>query len=496
MQEILAWARRVKPDLVRLQAETRIPAWWAAAQFCHESYSPGRPGELSDLARLHSNYAGLKFANWQLTFNCQPVSMRTNEVLNGATVSLDDAFCSCENNGGWQTWLKVYASLLTGSYYGSCLNHAADPLAFGRCIASKGYATDPSYIRSAAEWLDRLHADYADTVRGTVNPGPTPSPTPAPPAITWPSGLIVEMYTATPDSGLAPLRFAGNWRRSWRHIIPGRFGGNGAADLLFYDPSGQWETYSMDSKGRLTFIQSNTGWSTACSQIVAGHFTGSDRTDVLLYNEGTSQLEIWTTAADGKVTLLNSHPTHEAWTRILPIQLGHAGPTSLLFYSSKAGLGRFVKVDGAGNFIVIKDHTDWRHDWRIIQSGSFGGSDRGDLVFYAPAAGSLEFYTADAAGSIDYIGGQQDWQRNVSAIVTGRFGGSGPVDLLCYDAAGGSGHFYAVSDTGQVTLQSSSDGWRSSWKQIVPLPIGGSGLTGLLFYDPAGAEGGEVPQTI
>jgi hypothetical protein len=485
MNEILAWARSVKPDLVRMQAETGIPAWWAAAQFCHESYTPGNPGELSDLARLHFNYAGLKFADWQREFACAPVAMGTWEEINGTIVNLDDAFCSCQHNGGWHTWLKVYASLLTGSYYGSCLADAGDALAFGRCIANKGYATDSRYIQSAAEWLERLRADYADTAHPVTPPAPAPA--------TWPAGLIVEMYRATPDSGLEPLRFAGDWRRSWSQIIPGRFGGNTGTDLLFYDRAGQWETYAVAADGRLSFIQSTAGLPANCSQIVTGHFTGGAHMDVLLYNEGASELQIWSVGADGKLALLNSHPTHETWRRILPIQLSEGGPTSLLFYSQKAGLGRFVKADGDGNFSVIKDHRDWRPSWSTILSGSFGGSDGGDLLFYDGAAGNVEFYKVDANGGIDYLGGQPDWARNISAIVPGRFGGSGPADLLCYDAADGSGHFYAVTEAGQLSLRSSSAGWRSSWKQIVPLAIGGSGLSALLFYDPAGAEGGETP---
>lgn len=161
---ILTWAREIKPDLVRLQAETRIPALFAAAQFCQESYDRDKPDELSDLARLHYNYAGLKFASWQLQFNCQSVDMRTNEVLNGASVSLDAAFCSCQNNGGWQTWLKVYASLLTGSYYGPALGSAADPMLYAAQVWRRGWATDPAYLTGISTWMVQLLPYYAETL--------------------------------------------------------------------------------------------------------------------------------------------------------------------------------------------------------------------------------------------------------------------------------------------------------------------------------------------
>lgn len=64
---VIEWAEAVKPDLVKLQAETGIPALWAAAQMCHESANNGG-ASLSDLALSAQNYAGLKWAEWQREF--------------------------------------------------------------------------------------------------------------------------------------------------------------------------------------------------------------------------------------------------------------------------------------------------------------------------------------------------------------------------------------------------------------------------------------------
>lgn len=61
---ILEWAESVKPDLVKLQRETGIPALWAAAQMCHESAVSGGAG-LSELASQAHNYAGLKWSEWE-----------------------------------------------------------------------------------------------------------------------------------------------------------------------------------------------------------------------------------------------------------------------------------------------------------------------------------------------------------------------------------------------------------------------------------------------
>lgn len=154
----LEWAVSVKPDLVRLQDETGIPALWAAAQMAHESAS----GQgLSELARKAHNYAGLKWAEWQRKYGCSPVSFGTWEVLDGSRVDVQAAFCSCPS---WEVWLKVYAALLTGNHYRPALAYNGDPALYGKQVWKLGYATDPKYIEKAMEWMYKLYDAYADTL--------------------------------------------------------------------------------------------------------------------------------------------------------------------------------------------------------------------------------------------------------------------------------------------------------------------------------------------
>jgi len=157
---VLDWARSVKPDLVALQQRSGIPALWAGAQFCHESAVDGGR-DLSRLAKEHANYAGLKWAEWQVKYGCRPVHMRTWEVLNGQRADVTDAFCSCPD---WWTWLRVYEVLLTGRLYQPALTHAADPLLYGLTVWTRGWATDPLYLVGVGRWMVELWADYADTL--------------------------------------------------------------------------------------------------------------------------------------------------------------------------------------------------------------------------------------------------------------------------------------------------------------------------------------------
>jgi hypothetical protein len=154
------WVRSVKGDLLRLQRDTGIPALFSAAQMCHESNSGGK---LSRLARDHHNYAGLKAAKWQREYGCGSVVMGTWEVLDGQRVDLDDAFCSCPS---WEVWLKVYASLLTGKFYGGAMEYRYDPLLYGVEVWRKGWATDPAYVFSLAHWMRELMPIYGDTITG------------------------------------------------------------------------------------------------------------------------------------------------------------------------------------------------------------------------------------------------------------------------------------------------------------------------------------------
>jgi hypothetical protein len=158
---ILDWARGIKPDLVQLQARTRIPAFFAAAQFCQESASGGG---LSELAQLHHNCAGLKWAEWQREHGCEPVSYDTWEVIGGQRVDIKTDFCSCPN---LEVWLQVYADLLTGQFYGPALAYAADPMLYAAHVWQRGWATDPAYLTGISTWMAQLWPDYMDTLSTT-----------------------------------------------------------------------------------------------------------------------------------------------------------------------------------------------------------------------------------------------------------------------------------------------------------------------------------------
>lgn len=138
------------PSLYNLQKSSGIPAEFALTQFAHEALNGDNT--LSGLAELYHNWAGLKFAPWQRAYGAVPVSLATNEFLNGEDVRVVDAFAAFPDTGAF---LRAYRSLLT-THYAEALRYADNPLLYGYHVWKLGWATDPAYIVGLANrmtWL-------------------------------------------------------------------------------------------------------------------------------------------------------------------------------------------------------------------------------------------------------------------------------------------------------------------------------------------------------
>lgn len=168
------WAVANKAKFVELQRRSGIPALWAAAQHCHEAFNGD--GTMSALLAKDNNGGGLKWAAWQAELGCTPVEYPTWEWVNGQNVKVVAKFCHAPS---FDTWLQVYAHLLTLPRYQPALQYAADPTLYGAKVWAAGYATDPAYLAKRAEdgsiggvvkWLLELWPHYADTLPGRPEP--------------------------------------------------------------------------------------------------------------------------------------------------------------------------------------------------------------------------------------------------------------------------------------------------------------------------------------
>ena len=172
--------------------------------------------------------------------------------------------------------------------------------------------------------------------------------------------------------------------------------------------------------------------------------------------------------------------------QVARMQAALDGPRSSIGSQVEAGTatGKFFTTDGSGNISLLRDHTDWRSNWKDIVPGNFGGSSYTDLLFYDANDGDAKFFTTDGSGNITLLRAYTAWSHGWDQIVPGNFGGSSYTDLLFYDANDGDAKFFTTDGSGNIALLRAHTNWRTNWKDIVPGNFGGTSYTDLLFYQP------------
>lgn len=187
----LIWAVKNKQSFRQLQHDYDIPALHAASQHVHEAFNSN--GLLSELAANENNFGGVKWAEWQRAFGCTPVEYEAVwEVVGGNDVYEPAFFCHCPN---FDTWLKIYAELLSIPRYVGAKRFCKDPFLYSLHIFKSGYATDPRYIEGIGKWMNILWDDYVDTIGGIKYGG----------ALTLDGGILPGPYWIENDIMLGPI---------------------------------------------------------------------------------------------------------------------------------------------------------------------------------------------------------------------------------------------------------------------------------------------------
>ena len=156
--------------------------------------------------------------------------------------------------------------------------------------------------------------------------------------------------------------------RSWTHVVPGQFGGDGITDLLLYEAStGTGEFYTVGKDARIELLRSHTGWRTSWSHIVPGYFGEGDGTDLLFYDADVGIGDFYAVSDGGLEQLSSNTGWRTNWHSIVPGDFEHPslyhvasaynGYTSLLFYDT-AGLADFYATD-MGRLEALNSYTDW-----------------------------------------------------------------------------------------------------------------------------------------
>lgn len=124
------------PALVQA-ARTGIPAGFIVAQAALETaYGKRIPVDLAS-GRCSYNLFGIKWSGAG-----DYVTAWTQEFVNGKWVRVQARFRAYD---GFAGSMEDHSRLLLSNRYRGCLDSAADPEAYARCIAKAGYATDPKY---------------------------------------------------------------------------------------------------------------------------------------------------------------------------------------------------------------------------------------------------------------------------------------------------------------------------------------------------------------
>ena len=100
------------------------------------------------------------------------------------------------------------------------------------------------------------------------------------------SGLVLLISVA--NGNISTInRHAGSLYEGWHVIVPGRFGGSGITDLLFYGQYGPKASQAMfvrvDNAGQLTPFKTYNDWDPGWDMVVPGLFGGPGQTDLLFW---------------------------------------------------------------------------------------------------------------------------------------------------------------------------------------------------------------------
>ena len=166
--------------------------------------------------------------------------------------------------------------------------------------------------------------------------------------------------------------------------------------------------------------------------IIPGRFSGNAATDLLLYRAGRGADALWVNDGSGHFT---GHPLtiNGDYNRIVPGDFNHDGHTDLLFYLAGRGQDFIWYGNGNGGFT---SHPFTINGAYVIVPGDYNGDGYTDLLFYGPGRAPDYIWTFHAGGYTSH----SFTINGLYSITPADFNGDGRTDLLFY-AAGRSADY-------------------------------------------------------
>ncbi|MGB9377815.1 MAG: VCBS repeat-containing protein [Mycobacteriales bacterium] len=253
------------------------------------------------------------------------------------------------------------------------------------------------------------------------------------------------------------------WRLTGTGSVTGPahdFTGDGHADVLARDPSGNVRSYAGTGAGGFTagHTTAATGMSGLDPLIDGGDWSGDGRNDAIGRDTAGNLLMYAGTAtglAASPVTLATG------WGSVTMLA-GDADLTSDgkpdLVVRTATGELMLHRGDGAGGFGAVSTiGAGWQGMTAILSVGDFNGDGRSDIVSRG-STGDLYLYPGDGAGGLTSgritIGSR--WNELTAMVAAGDFSGDGHPDIIGRNSRGdlllyrgnGAGRFGTVSTIG------------------------------------------------
>jgi hypothetical protein len=259
-----------------------------------------------------------------------------------------------------------------------------------------------------------------------------------------------------------------SWRKTWTHIIPGRFSSSPYTGLLFFEQStGYAEIYDTDGQGRIVApplqIYNPLGGRAQWTHVIPGLFGSSGLTGILLYDQPTGFARFFECIGAGLLSQLSEYSDwRDTWTQIVPGLFTNRKASSLLFYSPSEGYGELWETDGTGlaGTAPVQMFPDWRSTWTHIVAADFfatpGYIDStpifSDVFFYEAPTGHGEMYRFDLDDAtqdgrlVPYPTASGTLMTDATNVIAGNFGFLWS-NLLLLNRSTGQLKVYCFEDT-------------------------------------------------
>jgi FG-GAP-like repeat len=235
-------------------------------------------------------------------------------------------------------------------------------------------------------------------------------------------------YLSFADLGVIPL--------SWQIVGQRDFNGDGKADLLWHDTSGNTAIWFMNGttvSSALSIGAIPTAWSVAGT----GDFNGDGMGDIL-WRDSSGNLAVWLMNGATVMTLAGLGNVPISLTVVGTGDFNGDGMTDLLWQDNLGNTSIWfmngTAVTSAAGVGTIPTN------WSVVGTGDFNGDGKADIV-WRDTAGDGAIWLLNGA-TISSAGGIGTIPTTWSIVQTGDYNGDGMSDLLWRDTSGNTAMWF------------------------------------------------------